>query len=173
MNIHPQALIISIRHAQHQDLPQIRQLGITVFSATFGHSVPPSELEAYLDEYYSAESIEQDFVDPAKDILVATDGNGLILGFALLTQGSSEPCIEHMEDKIELQRIYVSIAFHGRGIGSLLFDEVENLARRKGFGYLWLGVWEENFKAQKVYLKRGYEVVGKHDFALGKVVQTD
>lgn len=164
---------IAVRYAKVEDLPYIRHLGITVFSATFGHSVPPSELQVYLDEYYSHASIKREFENPAKELLVAIDANNVILGFALLTQDSSEPCVEHINDKIELQRIYVSSEYQGLGIGRLLFEEIEKVAKRKAFRYMWLGVWLENTKAQRVYRKRGYEVVGEHDFALGTVVQTD
>lgn len=41
------------------------------------------------------------------------------------------------------------------------------------FEIMWLGVWEENFNAQRVYEKLGYRRVGKHDFVIGGDVQTD
>jgi RimJ/RimL family protein N-acetyltransferase len=34
-------------------------------------------------------------------------------------------------------------------------------------------VWEENHKAQRVYEKLGYKIVGDHDFVIGGVIQTD
>lgn len=47
------------------------------------------------------------------------------------------------------------------------------MAREQGFSHIWLGVWEENFTAQKVYQKLGYVMAGDHDFTIGEVVQTD
>lgn len=63
--------------------------------------------------------------------------------------------------------------FHGVGVGRLLVEKVEGIARDEGFVTLWLGVWEENFKAQKVYKKMGFMKVGSHDFVMGSCVQTD
>ncbi|MBK7883967.1 MAG: hypothetical protein IPJ81_09275 [Chitinophagaceae bacterium] len=39
---------------------------------------------------------------------------------------------------------------------------------------LWLGVWEHNIRAQKFYLKYGFENSGYiHDFPIGTTPQTD
>jgi len=47
------------------------------------------------------------------------------------------------------------------------------MAREQGFEFMWLGVWEENVKAIRVYEKMGYKKVGEHGFAVGGIVQTD
>jgi ribosomal protein S18 acetylase RimI-like enzyme len=172
--------IITLRDALPQDIPQIAALGSHVFSVTFGHSVSPHELQAYLDESYSLAATEAELSSPSKDMIVAVDrssqtagSEARIVGFALLTRGSSEPCIEHLQNTVELQRIYVHPDCHGKGVGRLLADRLEDMAREQGFEYMWLGVWEENHKAMKVYEKLGYERVGDHDFVIGGVVQTD
>lgn len=164
---------ILIREAQSQDLAQVQRLGSQVYATTFGHSLPSPDLQSYLNEFYSLESIQQDFVNPNKNLIVATNSNGSILGFALLTQGTSEPCIDQIDGKIELQRLYVRIEYHERGIGRLLAETADESARRQGFRYMWLGVWEENYRAQKVYRRLGYEKVGDHEFVMGNVVQND
>ena len=62
---------------------------------------------------------------------------------------------------------------HGKGIGSKLMDEVDRMARAQGFTGIWIGVWEENKGAQRVYKRQGFEEVGTHDFVCGNEVQTD
>jgi ribosomal protein S18 acetylase RimI-like enzyme len=164
---------ITIRDAGPQDVGAIATLGARVFSETFGHSVSEEQLKAFLDESYSIEATAKDVSDPNKDMIVATSPNGAIVGFALLTRGSSEPCIAHLDNFVELQRIYVDSAHHGQGVGKHLARRVEEMAKSQGFKHMWLGVWEENFKAQKVYEKLGYQKAGDHDFVIGDVVQTD
>ncbi|KAM0268404.1 hypothetical protein ACHAQH_009985 [Verticillium albo-atrum] len=163
----------TIRRATMQDAGAVAELGSSVFSSTFGHSVTPQQLEAYLDESYSVEATEKDISDPQKDMIVAVASDETIIGFALLTRGSSEPCVDHIESKIELQRIYVSATYHGQGVGKLLVNETQSEAREQGFEHMWLGVWEENHKAEQVYLKLGFSVVGEHDFDIGGDIQTD
>jgi ribosomal protein S18 acetylase RimI-like enzyme len=164
----------TVRKAHAADALPITRLGARVFATSFGHSVPAHELQAYLDSAYSLDAIAEDLTNPLKDTIVAVDPtNGDLLGFVLVTRGSSEPCVSHLEDTIELQRIYVDSAAHGMGIGGLLSRAADELARQKGFRNMWLGVWEENHNAHKAYERWGYRQVGTHDFAIGTVVQTD
>lgn len=163
---------IALRPATLEDAAQVATLGAHVFSVTFGHSVTPEQLQDYLDESYSKEATAKDILDPSKDMIVATQGDAVV-GFALLTRNSSEPCVAHLESTVELQRIYVHPDCHGQGVGKMLANELEDMARKQEFRYMWLGVWEENHKAQKVYERLGYEVVGDHDFVIGGDIQTD
>ncbi|KAH6981537.1 acetyltransferase [Ilyonectria sp. MPI-CAGE-AT-0026] len=163
----------NIRHARASDATAIAELGAYVFSATFAHSVQPNELQQFLDESYTTAAVTKDINDPKKNIIVITNSDDEIIGFAYLTRGSSEPCIVDLTDTVELQRIYVHPSTHGRGIGSLLVSEIEKMAREQGFKHIWLGVWEENNNAIRAYQKWGYKQVGDHDFVIGSIVQTD
>ncbi|KAK7398210.1 hypothetical protein QQX98_012413 [Neonectria punicea] len=163
----------SIRNACALDATAIAELGAYVFTATFAHSVQPHELQQFLEKSNTTAAIAKDLNDPARDIIVATNPDGEIIGFAYLTRGSSEPCIADVKNLAELQRIYVHPSAHGRGIGSALARKIESMAREQGFQNIWLGVWEENYPAIKAYQKWGYKKVGSRDFAIGPVVQTD
>jgi len=171
-----------------------------VFSTTFGFSIPPKDLKTFLSEAYTVEAIEEDIRCSRKHIFVAcSNSNNLtlydssdfsnassegedndtenseeeIIGFAQLTEGTTEPCLTHLSGAVELQRLYVSTSHHSRGVGKCLAREVESLAQRLGYTALWLGVWEGNFKAQRVYEGLGFEKVGDHEFKLGKCIQMD
>lgn len=165
---------ISLRPATLSDALAVANLGAKVYAATFGHSVTKEQMNRYLEESYSIEATESEITSKQKDMVVATDGeSGAIVGFALLTRGSTEPCIEQFQDTVELQRIYVDTEAHGRGIGKRLILKVEEMAREQGFRHVWLGVWEHNLKARKVYEGLGYAYVGYHDFDLGGDIQKD
>lgn len=194
--------VIRIRRATAKDARQISQLGTVVFTATFGASgCTPEQLQKYLDESYSVDAIRADLEDPDKTTLVSFDDHppptttaassssttsdgkigdddgATITGFALLKRGSSssEPAITsgHYAKPVELQRLYVGMGSHGRGIGKALMNEMERLARSEGWEHMWLGVWEENFKAQKMYGKLGYQRIGEHLFDVGGDPQCD
>lgn len=162
-----------IRVATVDDATSIRHIGITVFAATFGHSMPAEDLDEYLGDAYSLQSVHNDITDPSKTVCVACDTRNRVVGFATLTEGTIEDCIRSAPSPIELQRLYVDGAAHGRGVGGALVRHMEQVAMDRGFKTCWLGVWEENFVAQKVYEKLGYRKVGHHDFVMGKEVQTD
>lgn len=164
----------TLRKARHEDARAISTLGTSVFAATFGHSCSPEQLQKYLDEEYSDESVARDLANPKKDTtVVVTEEGDEVVGFVMLTMGTTEPCIEKLADIVELQRLYVDSRFHGHGLGGRLVRAVEDGAKERGFQHLWLGVWEENHKAQKVYEKLGFRVVGSHAFDLGGDLQND
>ncbi|KAM0669192.1 hypothetical protein MY8738_000660 [Beauveria namnaoensis] len=199
--------MIRVRKATLADAADIIRIGRHVFSATFGHSVPESELLAYLDSSYTEPLISAELEDATKDILVAVhhhpqlqdvgsdptsaasssssnsstaddDDDGVVVGFAQLTRDSSlsEPCVAKLAQagsSVELQRLYVDVSFHGTGIGSRLAGAIEDIARKEGFTHMWLGVWEENRAAARVYAKLGYSGIGFHDFVVGSIVQRD
>lgn len=175
-----------IRRAAAPDSEALAALGTEVFTATFAHSCTREQLQAFLDEAYTPEAIARDIADSSKDVLVATEGNdsngssspgnggsGKLLGFLYLTRGSSEPCVEHLERPVELQRLYISLGAHGKGLGKALSLAADEMARSQGFRTMWLGVWEENHKAQAFYRKMGYERIGEHVFDVGGDLQTD
>ncbi|KAF4456485.1 gnat family acetyltransferase [Fusarium austroafricanum] len=164
---------VIIRRATIADAGRIAKLGAYVFTITFGHSVEPHELEAFLQEAYTEKAINKDLNDQNIDVIIATNEDNDFLGFAYLTRESSEPCVEDLEMTVELQRIYVDPSAHGSGVGKALEKRIEDMAREQGFKNLWLGVWEENPRALRAYEKWGYKQVGDHDFTIGSIVQTD
>lgn len=168
---------IKIRPATIADAQAVADIGCTVFGNSFGYSMPKKDLEQYLIDAYSLPSITKDFKSSDTDIIVAVTpderGKERIVGFAQLTRGTTEPCLADKSNYCELQRLYVSEDQHGRGIGSSLMNEIDDMARKQGFTGMWIGVWEENLKAQRVYKRQGFEKCGTHDFVCGEEVQTD
>ncbi|RYP34104.1 hypothetical protein DL767_004439 [Monosporascus sp. MG133] len=75
---------------------------------------------------------------------VTTTQSGDFVGFALLPRGSSEPCVADLDNKVELQRISVDPRCHGTGIGKVLANRLEDMAKEQGFKHMWLGTWEES-----------------------------
>ena len=149
------------------------ELGTHVFTVSFGPSMQPSNLQAYLSETYSTSATTTEIQNPNKDMLLATSTSGTILGFALMTRGPPEPCIADIPKQVQLQRIYLHPSAQGYGVGKLLIESIEEEARRQGFENLWLAVYEENHKAIQIYEKLGFRKVGTHDFVTGTEVQTD
>jgi GNAT superfamily N-acetyltransferase len=74
---------------------------------------------------------------------------------------------------IELERIYTLAEWQGHGIGSLIIEHVENIARQEGMQFIWLGVWEKNHRAIAFYERHGFRPFGSHVFKLGTDEQTD
>ena len=74
---------------------------------------------------------------------------------------------------LELKRLYVARAWHGRRVAQALMDAAIQAALARGAQTLWLGVWERNPRAVAFYAKCGFVRVGEHTFMLGSDAQTD
>ena len=78
-----------------------------------------------------------------------------------------------MENAFEVHRIYVLKPYQGQGFGKEMFNFVMQEATKRKFSWIWLGVWEKNFKAQNFYFKYGFERFSEHEYATGETVDID
>lgn len=145
--------------------------GRRVFSATFAADNDPDDLRAYLDEAYVPEAQARELADPGITTLVAS-ADDTWCGFAQV-RVSAVPDGVGDPTAIELWRLYVDPAWHGRGVASALMTAAFDDITRRGGHSAWLGVWERNGRARAFYRKCGFVPVGTHAFVLGRDVQTD
>ena len=67
----------------------------------------------------------------------------------------------------EIQRLYILQGHQGGGRGTLLLKTALEWLERDGPRTLWIGVWSENYGAQRFYARHGFEVVGEYSFMVG------
>jgi hypothetical protein len=48
-----------------------------------------------------------------------------------------------------------------------------NAAKQNEHDFIWLGVWEHNQKAIRLYERQGFTLYSSHEFMLGNDKQTD
>ena len=162
---------MKIRKINIDDLETFRDLSIQTFKETFEEVNTEEDMQKYLDENLSIEKLKTELENPNSEFYFA-ENNDEILGYLKLNFKDAQT--EKLEENhFEIERIYVLKAFLGQKIGQILFDKAIEIGREKNLEYVWLGVWEENHRAIKFYEKNGFKIFGKHDFVLGKDVQTD
>ena len=160
-----------IRPATLADAEALSTFGRHVFSATFGADNDPDDLRAYLDDAYAPRVQSAEIADPAISTLIAHAGDAWC-GFAQVRVSDVPACVDDAT-AIELWRLYVDHAWHGRGVAAALMASACDDIARRGARTAWLGVWERNARAQAFYRKQGFTRVGTHTFVLGRDVQTD
>jgi len=77
------------------------------------------------------------------------------------------------EKAVELSRLYVESRHMGKGFGSQLIQACIGEARQRGYMSIWLGVWEKNLSAQRLYERSGFLRTGSKTFIVGSDVQQD
>jgi diamine N-acetyltransferase len=73
----------------------------------------------------------------------------------------------------ELSKCYVMPGHHGAGVASALMTRTLDAARERGAAGVWLGVNEENERAQGFYEKSGFTKVGRKRFLVGDKWEED
>ena len=67
----------------------------------------------------------------------------------------------------EIQRLYILRGYQGGGRGTFLLRTGLEWLEREGPRTLWIGVWSENYGAQRFYARHGFEIVGEYSFMVG------
>lgn len=153
-------------------MPAVRELAIEVYTDTFAEHNTEENLQAFFNETYTLEKFTTEFSEEGSVLYVALD-DLKIIGFLRL-RISHEVEDQLGKNTIELQRLYIHRDYHGSsGVSRMLMEEALAYAEANKFDWIWLGVWERNFKAQKFYAKWDFERFGEHVFQMGDDPQID
>lgn len=162
---------IIIREAVAADAELVADLARRTFVDSFGEYNTPENMDIFLHEQNTVERQKAEVGAAGRHFLLAYV-EGELAGYVSLRVG--EPPLELQEEKaIEIVQLYSEKQMIGKGIGPALMQAALDLAREKGFEWVWLGVWEHNHRAKAFYQKWGFQRFGEHVFLVGLDAQTD
>ena len=162
---------IEIRKATISDLEIIQEISKQTFIETFAEVNTVENMEKYIRENSNATQLTSEINNRESLFYLAIIDTQLI-GYLKLNFGNAQTEI-HNPQSMEIQRIYVLKAFHGKKIGQVLLNEAIKIGQQSGVDSIWLGVWEKNHKAIEFYNKNNFVEFDTHSFTLGDEVQTD
>jgi len=162
---------VVIRLSRFEDTAAMRAVAIRSYYDTFADSNTPENMRAFLEESYNLKKLEEEFHEPGSVLCLACEGENVI-GFLRLRK-SNEVEYKLGKNVIELQRLYIHTEHQGKQVGKRLMEKAIAFAEENKFEWIWLGVWERNFNAQKFYSKWGFERFGEHIFQMGDDPQID
>ena len=151
-----------------------------VAAETFPMACPPGSTRENIAAFIAANLSESTFrhhlADPARSILlVEIDGRGV--GYSMLVaEEPSDPDVSAAvtgRPTVELSKFYVLASGHGRGIATALMADTLEQASWRGAASVWLGVNQQNARADRFYEKTGFETVGMKRFRLGDNWEND
>lgn len=163
--------MVTIRLASPSDAASVATIAEQTFRETFVADNSVEDIDQHCARNFGAEIQSRELSDPQLTTFLA-EAAGKPVGFAQLRLAHSTSCVQ-ANHPAELNRIYVSSEWHGRGVAHELMRAVLAAAARAGCDCIWLGVWERNPKAMTFYRKYGFQVVGEHLFMLGQERQRD
>ncbi len=159
----------TIRRATSSDAPVLATLGAATFTETFGHLYPPGDLQLFLKESHSVDAWIRTLVDRARAVWLAALADGTPIGF--IAVGACKLPVENCEPSAgEIYQLYVLARHHNLRLGSRLMEFGLEWLEAQGRTPIYLGVWSENFGAQRFYGRYGFGKVGEYGFPVGTTV---
>jgi ribosomal protein S18 acetylase RimI-like enzyme len=162
----------SVRRASVSDSDVLARIA----AATFPLACPPHTTEeakaTFIATHLSRANFEAYLADPARDILIAEVGDEAVGYTMLVFAEPTDPDVVaalSLRPSIELSKFYVLQGHHGQGIAA----ETLSTARDRGAAGVWLGVNEENARANRFYEKNGFVQVGTKHFLVGDNYEDD
>ncbi len=173
-----------LRRATPEDAEALSALASTCFTQTFGHLYASDDLDRFIHEAYSPEVLRAELADPNRPTWLLFEELSMDAETAPspahVDEGSEDTligyvtaCPAHLPHPDvapgdgEIQRLYILQGHQGAGRGTLLLKTALEWLERDGPRTLWIGVWSENYGAQRFYARHGFEIVGDYSFMVG------
>ncbi len=162
---------MDIVRAAPSDVDVLLHLSRKTFYESFHHLNTPANMEAYMDFAFTAEKLLTELQNPDSEFyFMKVDDH--ILGYLKINRNGAQS--EFKDPKsLEIERIYVDREYQGLGIGTLLIERAKDIALDNGLDYVWLGVWEKNPDAIRMYERNGFQAFSEHEFVMGDEVKMD
>lgn len=162
---------LTIKKGTLHDSKQLQKISRQTFFETFSAGNTAENMAQYLEERFSEEKLTAELALPNSAFYFAVLDQEVI-GYLKINFGSAQTELQD-DTSLEIERIYVLQAYHGKKVGQLLYEKAMQVAHQKEVHYVWLGVWEENPRAIRFYQKNGFVEFDKHMFKLGDEEQID
>jgi len=167
---------VTIRRAAPDDAALLHSLARETFALACPPHTTAQAIEDFISTVLSPESFDTYLADPAKGLFIAGVENGAV-GYTMVVLGEpGDPdaaAVVSARPTAELSKIYVLEGSHGQGVAPALLDVSIEFARANGARTLWLGVNEENERANRFYAKNGFAQVGTKTFLVGDRYEYD
>ena len=162
---------IKILKVGNKEVDLLRAISAQTFTETFAENNTESDMQKYLSENLSIEQLSKELSSPYSEFYFLKL-NSRIIGYLKLNTGEAQTELKN-NTSLEIERIYVKQEYQGKHFGKQLLNKAIDVAKENHYQYIWLAVWEQNFKAIAFYIKQGFVEFDKHNFQLGNDLQID
>lgn len=154
-----------------EDIETLVEISKKTFWDTFAKDNKQEDITEYIENNLNSDMLLEELNNSNSHFFFYTIDEE-VLAFMKMNTGDAQS-EEVVGNSIELERIYVTKEGQGQGIGQSLMNHTINFAKELSADFLWLGVWEHNYKAIEFYKKNNYIEFSKHSFMMGEDEQTD
>jgi ribosomal protein S18 acetylase RimI-like enzyme len=169
-------LAVEVAAAGEADLAELASVAARTFPLACPPSTSPQNVAAFIDENLSENRFRQYLADAGRMVLTAREDQRMV-GYAMLIRGVPDDQdiarAVPLRPAVELSKMYVLSDSHGGGISSALMSAALTRAAELDAKCVWLGVNQNNKRAQRFYSKHGFSVNGTKTFRVGTDLEDD
>lgn len=169
-------MAVHVRVADSGDAHELADVAAQTFPLACPPSSTPENIDAFIEADLSAERFAEYVADPDRVVLAAVL-DGRIIGYCVLIRGVPEDADVQravtVGPSVELSKMYVLPENHSTGVSAALMVAAVDRAASMSARSVWLGVNQENIRAQRFYTKHGFTTNGTKSFQLGGTVEAD
>ncbi len=151
---------MQIVEARSQDLQLIRNIATIAWAETYKEILSPAQSEYMLDMMYSDDSLNKQFLNEQKFVLIRDTDTLEYYGFSSFEYNYKG------SNKTKIHKLYVLPSNHGSGFGKTLIEYVASAARQHGDTSITLNMNRFNH-SYGFYTRMGFSIVGEEDIDIG------
>ena len=172
---------LAIASPKPADVEELAAVAARTFPLACPPTAAPENIVAFIDSHLSAQRFAEYLTDDDRVVLAARDSaaDGRIVGYCMLIRGVPDDDADvqravTLRPSLELSKMYVLPDSHGgRNVSAALMQAVLEHAVATAAKSVWLGVNQQNQRAQRFYAKHGFTVNGTKTFHLGSGIEND
>jgi len=169
-------LAVEVAAAVEADLAELASVAARTFPLACPPSTSPENVVAFIDENLSEDRFREYLADTGRVVLTAREDQRMV-GYAMLIRGVPDDediaRAVPLRPAVELSKMYVLSDSHGSGVSSALMSAALTRAAELDAKCVWLGVNQNNQRAQRFYTKHGFSVNGTKTFRVGADLEDD
>ena len=167
---------VLIRPALPEDAAALHELARVTFPLACPPDTLPESIAEFIRLNLSTESFAGYLADAGRELFIAED-DGVAIGYTMLVHAEpTDPDVAAAvtaRPSTELSKVYVLPDRHGGGVAAALVERSVEAARARGAASVWLGVDQQNARANRFYEKQGFVRVGTKRFLVGARYEDD
>ncbi len=165
-----------IRKATPADAAALSRVASAAFPLACPPHTTPEAITEFIATHFNETHFDSYLADPSRELFIA-ELDGVAVGYTMLvftepTDPEVLAAVSH-HPTVELSKCYVLESAHGTGTAGELVQASLDVARERGAAGMWLGVNQENVRANRFYEKQGFAKVGIKHFLVGGRLEDD
>lgn len=165
-----------VRRASVDDAALLARIAAVTFPLACPPHTRAEDIAEFIATVLSEARFAEYLADPQRALFVS-ETDGVPSGYTMLIVAEpSDPDVAAAvttRPTAELSKVYVLPEFHGGGIAAALVETTVAEAGARGARSVWLGVNQENVRANRFYEKAGFAQVGTKRFLVGGRYEDD